>query len=159
MMRLNCNTHGRKVQLFLEDALFCPDMGANLISASQILRGGSKPTMTWTKVEFLGPPPLTVSQECGLFLLDLWEEPVKQALLSRKDGFRAPRNTPIPAQPSAVSRPRASPTYRLSDPNMLLWHDRMGHLCEQNFASSRKCPTACFQSRKVASTSHVCLAG
>ncbi|KAF2395635.1 hypothetical protein EJ06DRAFT_265803 [Trichodelitschia bisporula] len=61
----------------------------------------------------------------------LWEEPVQHGLLSRKDGLHGAEGKTVPAQPP-TPRPQTDRTYKLSDPNTLLWHDRMGYLGDQN---------------------------
>lgn len=90
--------------MLLSDTLYCPTIGVNLISVSQLLpKRGVK---DHAKIHAPGRT-FIAAQHGGLYLFNMW----------------------LPSTPSST---HAYPSYGMQDHGMSLWHDRMGHLGEQN---------------------------
>jgi hypothetical protein len=70
--QLICNIGGKPVFMLLSNALFCPDMGVNLISITQLLRVGANVSFEPERAQIThGHKTFTATQRAGLFLLDL----------------------------------------------------------------------------------------
>jgi len=115
-VKINCSVQGGRRQqgshqvmktLYLTNALYCPSLQANLISASQLLDKDVGISLTKTGCVITAPDGDTAAEaraEHGLFLLTTWSD-----------------------------QQRALAAYSSSnDPVHRLWHERMGHLGVQN---------------------------
>ena len=115
-VKIDCSVGGRRHQqagqpvmktLYLTNALYCPSLQANLISASQLLDKDIKISLTKSGCVIAAPDGDIAAEaraEHGLFLLTTWSD-----------------------------QQRALAAYSSSnDPIHRLWHERMGHLGMQN---------------------------
>lgn len=108
-VELACNVRGRRVIMLLSDTLYCPTIGVNLISVSQLLPERDVNITFHREHAKIHAPGRTfiAAQHGGLYLLNMW----------------------------SASKPLGShayPSYGMQDHGMSLWHERMGHLGEQN---------------------------
>ncbi len=105
-----CNVRGGRVIMLLLDTLYCPIIGVNLISVSQLLpKSGVNVTFHQNHAKIHAPGQTFIAaQHCGLYLLNMWFS-------------------------STPSSTHAYPSYGMQDHGMSLWHERLGHLGEQNF--------------------------
>lgn len=70
-VKLECNVDGKRVLMLLTDTVFCPDMGVNLISISQLLQKGAQVSFALDKALVTHRnKTFTFSHRGGLFLLD-----------------------------------------------------------------------------------------
>jgi transposase InsO family protein len=111
-VKINCSVQDSRRQqvmktLYLTNALYCPSLQANLISASQLLDKDINISLTKSGCVIAAPDGDTAAEaraEHGLFLLTTWSD-----------------------------QQRALAAYSSSnDPIHRLWHERMGHLGMQN---------------------------
>ena len=107
-VKLGCNIRGRRVIMLLSDTLFCPDAGINLISVSQLMsKSGVNITFHPTVARIQTPERTFLANiHRGLYLLNLWSNQPRDNI--------------------------AHASYGIMDPTLRLWHERMGHLGEQN---------------------------
>jgi hypothetical protein len=71
-IKLECNSHGKRVFMLLANTLYCPDIGVNLLSGSQLLDLGAMVSFQQGKASIThGQKNFTATQRAGLFLLDL----------------------------------------------------------------------------------------
>jgi hypothetical protein len=71
-IKLECNSHGKRVFMLLANTLYCPDIGVNLLSGSQLLDIGAMVSFQQGKASIThGTKNFTATQRAGLFLLDL----------------------------------------------------------------------------------------
>ena len=111
--KLTCNVGGRPVLMLLPDVLFCPDMGVNLISITQLLQAGAKASFELDKARIIhGGKTYTATQRAGLFILDLWSH----------------HHHHPPSSAALVS-------YSIANPYMWIWHERTAHLGKKIFTS------------------------
>ena len=94
--------------MLLSDTFFCPDAGINLISVSQLMPKRGVNITFYPTVARIQTPGRTflANVHRGLYLLNLWS------------------NQPCDNTTHA--------SYSIMDPTLQLWHERMGHLGEQN---------------------------
>jgi hypothetical protein len=105
-VRLSCIARGKQVYLELEDVYHCPSAVASLVSVHRLTLKGVKPDFTSDLCSLRkGNLELTATQQCGLYLLDLCEKPFISIALA---------------------------SYSITSPTIGLWHDRLGHLGENN---------------------------
>jgi hypothetical protein len=107
IVKINVSVQGCCKTLFLTNALYCPSLQANLISASQLLDKDVRISLTKLGCIFTAPDGDIVAEaraKYGLFLLHTWSD-----------------------QRLAMAAYSSS-----SDPIQRLWHERMGHLGVQN---------------------------
>jgi len=83
-VRIACTVRGKKKSLVLSDVIYCPDIGVNLISTSQLFDKGARVILEQhgCKIKPPGSVPFTGSRRGVLLLLDLWNQitPSSQAL-------------------------------------------------------------------------------
>ena len=71
-VKVDCSVRGRQSFMLLTNTLYCPTMGVNLISVSQLLQVGAKVNFQSSKAIIIhGQRDFTATQHSGLFLLDL----------------------------------------------------------------------------------------
>ena len=108
-VKLACNIRGCRVIMLLSDTLYCSTIGVNLISVSQLLPKRSvNVTFHRDHAKIYAPDRTFIAaQHGGLYLLIMWFS-------------------------STPSSTHAYPSYGMQDHGMSLWHERLGHLGEQN---------------------------
>src|SRR5438045_4840962 len=71
-LKVDCNVQGKQSFMLLTNTLYCPTIGVNLISVSQLLQVGAKVNFQSSKAIIThGQRAFTATQHSGLFLLDL----------------------------------------------------------------------------------------
>jgi hypothetical protein len=128
--------HGRKEELFLERALYCPELKANLISVSQLLDKGARIALEKHGCVVTGRNGDTIAEarsDYGLFLLKTWADH-QHALLNYS------------TSPKPIEH---------------MWHERMAHLGIQNLRRLQKMSTGIDLSHTLAEdcTCEACLKG
>jgi hypothetical protein len=106
-VKIDVSVQGCRKTLLLTNALYCPSLQANLISASQLLDKDVKISLTKLGCIFTAPDGDIAAEaraKYGLFLLHTWSD-----------------------QQLAMAAYSSS-----NDPIQRLWHERMGHLGVQN---------------------------
>jgi hypothetical protein len=140
-VRITCTVGGKKKPLVLTDVIYCPDIGVNLISTSQLFDKGARVVLERHGCEIKPPgsAPFTASRRGGLLLLDLWNQttPSSQALAAYGISIKSV----------------------LADPDLLLWHERMGHLGEQNLRKLSKMTTGMDKTPEGSCTCEPCVQG
>ena len=108
-VKLAWNVRERRVIIHLSDTLYCPTIGVNLISVSPLLpKRGVNVTFYQDHAKIHAPGQTFIAaQNGGLYLLNMWFS-------------------------STPSSTHAYPSYCMQDHGMTLWHERLGHLGEQN---------------------------
>ena len=101
---ITCIVKDRPVSVHLHDVLHCPDIGVNLVLVSRMLQKDAKVSFDQKgcHITFCGTT-VSANKHRGLFLLNQWTQ-----------------------------KPLALAAYGLTDPRLGIWHERMGHLGEQN---------------------------
>ena len=125
--------------MVLSNVLWCPTAGVNLISASQLYDKNA--TLNWSKagLDIVTPDRRTTfhaTQRNGLWALDLWRDqfsPLKPLL-----AFKA---------------------YSLTDKRLMPWHERMGHIGEQNLRKLANMPTEMNLNEAPSCTCEPCVQG
>ena len=112
-VRIRCKHKGRMVWLQLSNVLFCPNLGTNLISVSKLIQAGANINFMRERATVSdGRTTFSATEVNGLWALDLW----------RQEG-----------------PPLALAAYSIENPRWRLWHNRFGHLGEQNLEKTAKC--------------------
>jgi hypothetical protein len=71
-VKVDCNIRGKQSSMLLTNTLYCPGMGVNLISVSQLLQVGARANFKACKaIITYGQRTFIATQRAGLFLLDL----------------------------------------------------------------------------------------
>lgn len=128
--------HGRKEELFLKRALYCPELKANLISVSQLLDKGARIALEKHGCVVTGRNGDTIAEaraDYGLSLLKTWTDH-QHALLNYS------------SSPKPIER---------------MWHERMAHLGIQNLRKLQTMSTGIDLSHTLAEdcTCEACLKG
>lgn len=102
---------GKVERINIQDAIYCPGLGANLISVTQLTKKGAEFLFRWnTAYGARGEHIfLTAIESAGLYVVDQPGSTVNIAGLNM-----------------------ALHSYSITDPDLLIWHERLGHLSEQN---------------------------
>jgi len=107
-IRIPCDVGGKLAYLYLRNTFYHPSAGCNIISAAQLRQTGADLAFCKEGISISTKKATFIADEkYGLYLMRLWK------------GKLAPA-------------PIATPAYAISDAWLAPWHERLGHLGEQN---------------------------
>ena len=106
--RVPCNVGGKLVNLFLRNTFYHPMAACNIISTTQLRYSGASLAFCSEGISInSGGTDIIAEEKYGLYLLRLWKDEI-------------------------VPSPQAFLAYSITEPWLDLWHQRLGHLGQQN---------------------------